>query len=168
MPPQIGTEGLPSIPAMTTDAERECYYRLAKEAASKGAIVELGAWMGASTAYIAAGIRDSGVKAKAQVYDKFVSRPGHVRKVKEFYSKRNIDKAPIGPSLMAFRENLGRLMQYVEPHQGSCHCDLVKHCACSRSRWRSQFSAPAAPRLRNPSARAMPIPCRPRRWLTAE
>jgi hypothetical protein len=118
MPSQAGTEGLPRIPAMTTDAERECYYRLAKEAASKGAIVELGAWLGASTAYIAAGIRDSGVETKAQVYDKFVSRPGHIRKVKEFYSKRNIDKAPIGPSLMAFRENLGRLFEYVEPHQG--------------------------------------------------
>jgi hypothetical protein len=34
---------------MTTDAERECYYRLAKEAAGKGTILELGAWMGAST-----------------------------------------------------------------------------------------------------------------------
>jgi hypothetical protein len=118
MSAQEGTEGLPRIPAMTTDAERECYYRLAKAAAGQGAVVELGAWMGASTAYIAAGIRDSGVEAKAQVYDKFISRPGHIRKVKEFYSKRNIDKAPIGPSLMTFRENLGRLIEYVEPHQG--------------------------------------------------
>lgn len=103
---------------MTTDAERECYYRLAKDAAGKGAIVELGAWMGASTAYIAAGIRDSGVKAKAQVYDKFQSKPGHIRKVKEFYSKRGIDRAPIGPCLASFRDNLGTLMDYVEPHQG--------------------------------------------------
>jgi hypothetical protein len=114
MPAPVGNV----IPAMTTDAERECYYRLAKECAGNGAIVELGAWMGASTAYIAAGIRDSGAQAKAHVYDKFVSKPGHVRKVKEFYSKRGIDKAPIGPCLMAFRENLGRLIEYVEPHQG--------------------------------------------------
>ena len=63
----------PPIPAMTTDAERECYYRLAKDAAGKGAVVELGAWMGASTAYIAAGIRDSGVPVKVHVYDKFQS-----------------------------------------------------------------------------------------------
>lgn len=118
MPSQEGTEGLPSIPAMTTDAERECYYRLAKEAAGKGAIVELGAWLGASTVYIAAGIRDSGVGTKVQVYDKFVSSPAHIRKVEAFYSKRNIDHAPIGPSMMAFRENLGRLIEYVEPHQG--------------------------------------------------
>ena len=107
-----------TIPAMTTDAERECYYRLAKEGAGKGAIVELGAWMGASTAYIAAGIRDSGVPAKVQVYDKFQSKAGHIRKVKEFYSKRGISKAPVGPCLMTFRENLGTLFDYVEPHQG--------------------------------------------------
>jgi hypothetical protein len=114
MPAPVGNV----IPAMTTDAEREYYYRLAKDAAGKGAIVELGAWMGASTAYIAAGIRDSGVPMKAHVYDKFLSKPGHIRKVKEFYSKRGISKAPVGPCLMTFRENLGRLIEYVEPHQG--------------------------------------------------
>lgn len=103
---------------MTTDAERECYYRLAKEAASEGAIIELGAWMGASTAYIAAGIRDSNVETKAHVYDKFVSKDGHIRKVKEFYSKHNIDKVPLGPCLSALKENLGPLMEYVEPHPG--------------------------------------------------
>jgi hypothetical protein len=107
-----------TIPAMTTDAERECYYRLAKEGAGKGAIVELGAWMGASTAYIAAGVRDSGVPAKVQVYDKFQSKPGHIRKVKEFYSKRGIDRAPVGPCLATFRDNLGSLMAHVQPHQG--------------------------------------------------
>jgi hypothetical protein len=109
---------MPVIPAMTTDAERECYYRLAKEAAPKGTIVELGAWMGASTAYIAAGIRDSGVERKALVFDKFQSKPGHIRKVKEFYSKRNISKAPVGPCLHTFTQNLGGLMKFVEPRQG--------------------------------------------------
>jgi hypothetical protein len=109
--------GLPPIPAMTTDAERECYYRLAKEAAGKGAIVELGAWMGASTAYIAAGMRDSG-GGKAHVYDQFMSKPGHIGKVKAFYDKQGIDAVPVGPSLEAFKANLGPLMEFVEPHQG--------------------------------------------------
>jgi hypothetical protein len=103
---------------MTTDAERDCYYRLAKEAAPKGTIIELGAWMGASTAYIAAGIRDSGADRKALVFDKFQSKPGHIRKVKEFYSKRGIDKAPVGPCMETFMANLGGLMRYVEPRQG--------------------------------------------------
>jgi hypothetical protein len=108
----------PPIPAMTTDAERECYYRLAKAAASEGAIVELGAWMGASTAYIAAGVRDSGAPIKAHVYDQFISKAGHIEKVKAFYDKQGIDAVPVGPSLEAFKDNLGPLMQFVEPHQG--------------------------------------------------
>lgn len=102
---------------MTTDAERECYYRLTKEAADKGAVVELGAWMGASTAYIAAGIRDSG-GGKAYVYDQFISKAGHVEKVRAFYDKEGIDRVPVGPSLEVFKSNLGPLIEYVEPHQG--------------------------------------------------
>lgn len=108
----------PPIPAMTTDAERECYYRLAREAAPKGTIIELGAWLGASTAYIAAGIRDSGADCKALVFDKFETKGGHLRKVREFYEKRNIDKAAEGPSLNAFKQNLGGLLKFVEPRQG--------------------------------------------------
>lgn len=103
---------------MTSDAEREFYYRLVKENAHKGAVVEFGAWLGASTAYIAAGMRDAGVDHKAQVFDKFLSKPGHLEKVKAFYSKRGIDKAPVGPCLDQFKANLGPLMEYVQPHQG--------------------------------------------------
>jgi hypothetical protein len=103
---------------MTTDAERECYYRLAKAAAPSGAVVELGAWMGASTAYIAAGVRDSGAPTKAHVYDQFISKAGHIGKVKAFYDKQGIDAVPVGPSLEAFKANLGPLLSYVEPHQG--------------------------------------------------
>jgi predicted O-methyltransferase YrrM len=110
--------GLPIIPAMTTDAERMCYYRLAREAAGKGAIVELGAWLGASTAYIAAGIRDSGVDGFVHVYDKFETKPGHIAKVRAFYDKRGIDKAAVGPSLSAFTENMGDLLPYVHAHPG--------------------------------------------------
>ena len=111
--------GVPPIAAMTSDAERECYYRLAKENAGKGAIIEFGAWMGASTAYIAAGIRDSGVKRKVRVYDHFISKRGHVEKVKAFYDKEGIDRVPVGPSLEVFEKNLGPLMEYVEPIQGA-------------------------------------------------
>lgn len=107
-----------NIPAMTTDTERECYYRLVKEGAGNGAIVELGAWMGASTAYIAAAIKDSGVQTKAHVYDKFQSKPGHVRKVKEFYDKKGMKNIPMGPCLYALQQNLGPLMEYVETHPG--------------------------------------------------
>ncbi len=102
---------------MTTDAERECYYRLAHEAAGKGEIIELGAWLGASTAYIAAAIRDAGVEKKAHVYDKFQTRVGHVRKAEAFY-KRNGGTIPTGPSFEQFQANLGPLIEYVEAHPG--------------------------------------------------
>lgn len=101
---------------MTTDAERALYYRLAKEA-PEGAIVEFGAWLGASTAYIAAGVRDSGSDRKVQVYDKFQSKPGHAQKVKAFYGAKG-SKIPIGPSLEQFRANLGQLLDYVDVHKG--------------------------------------------------
>lgn len=107
----------PAIPAMTTDAEREFYYRIVKESAGKGAIVEFGAWLGASTAYIAAAIRDSGTGQKAHVYDKFLSKPGHVRKVEAFYEKHD-KPIPTGPSLEQFKANLGPLLDYIEVHPG--------------------------------------------------
>jgi hypothetical protein len=114
-----GIAGIPTdIAAMTSEAERACYYRLARECAPKGEIVELGAWLGASTAFIAAGIRDSGIGRKAHVYDQFISKPGHLAKVKAFYDRVGIDKVPVGPSLEAFKDNLGPLLSYVEPHQG--------------------------------------------------
>lgn len=108
-------DGLKPIPAMTTDAERALYYRLAKDA-GEGAIVEFGAWLGASTAYIAAGIRDSGASRKVQVYDKFVSKPGHAKKVKAFYGQHG-GAIPIGPSIEQFRANLGPLLDHVGIHK---------------------------------------------------
>jgi hypothetical protein len=116
--------GLNHIPAMTTDAERSCYYRLVREALgpdqeSRGAIVELGAWLGASTAYIAAAIRDSGLDAKVHVFDKFQSKPGHARKVQAFYANhKTVGAMPMGPCLEQLRTNLGDLMRHVRAHRG--------------------------------------------------
>jgi hypothetical protein len=104
------------IPAMTTDAERALYYRLARNA-GEGAIVEFGAWLGASTAAIASGVRDSGVDRKVQVFDKFQSKVGHARKVEAFYSQHG-GSIPIGPSLDQFRANLGPLIDHVDVNQG--------------------------------------------------
>ena len=105
---------------MTSDAERDCYYRLALEAAGKGAIIEFGAWLGASTAYLAAAVRDSGVGGKVHTFDKFLSKQGHIYKVEEHYKKRGMDlsKAPIGDAFEAFKDYLGPLMEFVEPHKG--------------------------------------------------
>lgn len=109
--------GVPPVPAMTTDAERECYYRLVREGAGKGAIMEFGAWLGASTAYIAAGIRDSGVDTKVHVYDHFISKAGHADKVTAFFAETGADgPIPLGGIFDQFKANLGPLFEYVEPH----------------------------------------------------
>lgn len=112
--------GLPTIPAMTTNTERECYYRLTRDAVGKGAIIEFGAWLGASTAYIAAAIRDSGEPTKAHIYDKFQSKDGHVKKVKAFYAKKGIGDAdmPIGDAFGRFKQNMGSLIEHITPHKG--------------------------------------------------
>src|SRR6185436_17601925 len=70
-------ESAQNIPAMTTLDERLAYYKMVKGCAGNGAIIELGTWLGAATAYIAAGIRDSGVGTRAQVYDRFRWDPAH-------------------------------------------------------------------------------------------
>lgn len=117
---------MPPVPAMTSDAERQCYYRLAQEAAQSGEVIEFGAWLGASTAYIAAGYRDGGGTGAVQVYDKFQTKQGHIRKVREFYDKKGLDLAgvPIGDAFEHFRHNVGELMRYVEAHR--CQIETVK------------------------------------------
>lgn len=104
---------------MTTDAERECFYRLVRERDARGAVVELGAWLGASTAYIAAALRDRADGSKVHVYDKFQSKAGHVAKVEAWYNEHGLAaQAPLGEAFDQFRRNLGPLLEFVEPHVG--------------------------------------------------
>jgi hypothetical protein len=117
MPAQEGPEGLPRIPAMTTDAERECYYRLAKDGAQKGEVVELGAWLGASSAWIAAGVRDSKANRKAKVYDRFADKPVLDQKAERWCAAHGVEHVGRGSAFEQFRTNLGPLLQYVEPNR---------------------------------------------------
>jgi hypothetical protein len=107
--------GVPAIPAMTSQAERECYYRLAKDA--EGAVIEFGSWLGASTAYIAAAVRDKGAEP-AHTYDKFEAKKGHKRKVREFYEKQGAPEVPLVDAFEHFRANMGPLLEHVIVHRG--------------------------------------------------
>jgi hypothetical protein len=117
---QTGTplKDLPIVPAMTTDAERECYYRLVRENVTEGAVVELGAWLGASTVYMAAGFRDGGGKGAVRVYDKFQSQIGHAEKVRAFYARKGLPDMPQGPCFDQFKANLGELSPFVKAYRG--------------------------------------------------
>jgi len=111
-------EDMPHIPAMTTEAERALYYRLVRENAHRGAVFELGAWLGASSAWIAAGMRDS-TGGKAHVYDRFRSKPGHAAKVAAFYANHGGEgEMVLGDCERQFRANLGPLLDHVEIHRG--------------------------------------------------
>lgn len=116
---------MPVIPAMTTEAERSLFYRLALDAAPEGAVIELGAWLGASSAWIAAAMRDSGTGSKAHIYDRFLSKPGHASKVRNWLDSHAPDAPmPMGDCFDQFRANLGPLMDHVEAHQGEI--DAIK------------------------------------------
>ncbi len=101
--------GAREIPAMTTEAERFVSYHLAKNAAGHGAICEIGTWLGAATAYIAAGIRDSGIAQKVHAYDRFRWMPNHDAKAGGPLER---------PMIEQFKLNLGPLMEFVEIHAG--------------------------------------------------
>jgi len=98
------------IPAMTTLAERVACYELALEHGTKGEIVELGTWLGAVTANLAAGLRDAGARRRLHAYDRFEWQPIHEHKAGGPLQKENM--------LEQFRANLGPLMHFVAPHAG--------------------------------------------------
>lgn len=109
--PAVLEPNLPSeaegIPAMTTTAERLRVYEIARAQAPHGVVVELGAWLGAMTVYLAAGVRDAGT-SRVHTFDRFVWKPVHTTKA-----------GPLTrPMLDQFRLNLGPLADYVEIHVG--------------------------------------------------
>lgn len=106
--------GLPAIPAMTSEAERLCYHRLAMKA--DGAVIEFGAWLGASTAYLAVAMRERG--KKLHTYDKFEAKKGHVKKVREFYAKHGRAEIPLSDAYQHFIGNMGPLLDHCIVHNG--------------------------------------------------
>lgn len=107
------------IPAMTTAEERARYYARAKEMAGDGAIIEFGSWLGASTASLAAAVRDSGVPGlTVHTYDRFAWKPEHSRKAREFYGHAIEDLQQSVDCLDEFKNNLGDLLPFVTVHKG--------------------------------------------------
>lgn len=98
--------GTDDIPAMTTPAERFTGYELAKSAG--GVVVELGAWLGAMTAYLAAGVRDAGAPPM-HTFDRFAWKPVHTIKA---------GGPLVRPMREQFEQNLGPLLPHVEIHAG--------------------------------------------------
>jgi hypothetical protein len=98
-----------TIPAMTSPAEQACFHKLAREQAPYGAVVELGAWLGACTAAIASGIKLSGVPNVVHSYDRFKWN-ARSHGLKAGFQVDNL--------FNAYRENIAPLAAYVRPHKG--------------------------------------------------
>jgi len=70
---------LGSLPAMVRPAEQQLLYNLARHHCSgRGEVVELGAFFGASTAALAAGLNDRGTHARVRTFDRFDCAAGSV------------------------------------------------------------------------------------------
>ncbi|MEQ8964373.1 MAG: class I SAM-dependent methyltransferase [Azospirillaceae bacterium] len=68
----VSLPDIPSIPGMTTANEGRFLYRLTnRQYTGRGAIVEIGTWLGRSSAHLAAGLRDSGLPGVVRCYDHF-------------------------------------------------------------------------------------------------
>jgi predicted O-methyltransferase YrrM len=68
----VSLASVPEVPAMTTPAERQLFYWLTRHRfTGAGAVVELGCWLGAGTAALAAGLRDQGSSARVVAVDRF-------------------------------------------------------------------------------------------------
>lgn len=71
---------LPAVPGMVTDSEcRYLYWLTATQYTGRGAVVEVGTWLGRSTMHLAAGLRDAGHPGALHCYDQYVWRGNHAR-----------------------------------------------------------------------------------------
>lgn len=111
---QVTVPALPDIPGMITPAEgRYLYWLVSETYTGSGAIVELGCWLGKSTSYLAAGLRDSGNSGEIHSFDRFIWINEHEFKAPGLGLKSGDDFRP------AFENNLRALGQKLTAHKGT-------------------------------------------------
>jgi hypothetical protein len=67
----VAAPDFPDIPTMTTRAEQRLYFLVASQHTGKGEAVEIGPWLGGSTAQIVSGLRQAATGCTLHVFDKF-------------------------------------------------------------------------------------------------
>lgn len=71
----VALPSLPALPGMTSAAEcRYLYWLATSQRKGRGALVEIGTWLGRSSLHLAAGLRASAVPGKLHAFDDFVWR----------------------------------------------------------------------------------------------
>src|SRR5687768_3967310 len=95
---------------MTKPAERQMFYWMTRDRyTGAGAVVELGCWLGAGTAALAAGLRDRGRPARLVAVDRFVWRGAANSRVTRAGLMEGDDFEPM------FRANIQSLEDWIEP-----------------------------------------------------
>lgn len=106
------TKSAPLIPSMGGAEIGNCLFHYARNAPKGTAIVELGAWLGAGTFYLASGAAESGCTVHS--FDRFQARGQEIEKAARFGVQliHGQDTFPI------FKKNISRFERYVFPHKG--------------------------------------------------
>ena len=105
-----------SVPAMLTDEERRMLYWLARYAfTGRGAVCDLGAFLGGSTLCLAAGLRDAGWKGeRIHSYDLFELGPFE----QEWFRTHGLEPPPDRKTLGLYRGHVDGYLDLVTVHEG--------------------------------------------------
>ena len=69
---EVSPSDIPKLPGMISEAEgRYLYWLTSEQYTGKGAVVEIGSWLGRSTTYLASGLRSNSFGTKLHCFDHF-------------------------------------------------------------------------------------------------
>jgi hypothetical protein len=111
------------IPSMTDIETRELLRQYAADVPVGTAIVEVGAWLGSCTAFLAMGVMDSGRQNPIHVYDRFEANPSEIEKALKW-----------GIILYDGERTTGCFDNYVEPFRSKVK--IIKHVGnIKKAKW---------------------------------
>ncbi|MDO5705843.1 MAG: hypothetical protein Q4G49_12365, partial [Paracoccus sp. (in: a-proteobacteria)] len=142
-------------PTMLTAQEQKLYYWLTRNRiGGPGAVVDLGSFIGGSTARLAAGMADAGGNDLLHAYDRFTVDPDTQRK---FLSDPGIPPIPDGDMFSAAQELLAPWADRIRFHRGEIHelgydpasgpIAVLILDACKRANWTDVMAADFYPHL---------------------
>ena len=141
-PLQTKLEPLRSIPSTIGDRQRIALYDLGRNHTGRGCVVELGGWLGSSSAHLAQGLADVGSTAQIHCFDRFRPDAAEVekaaamnlqlRKGQDTTSIFAKNVRPIYPHVTAHRTEVAKLRWSGEPIEiyvddASKHPSIFRH-----------------------------------------
>jgi hypothetical protein len=107
----VTAHDIPKLPGMIKEAEgRYLYWLTSRRYTGKGAVVEIGSWLGRSTTYLASGLRINNVGAKLHCFD-------HFKWSKNWYYTTHINMPDKTDFLPMFLNNIVSYRDIIEVHR---------------------------------------------------